>query len=152
MLRLEYRQMYSANGLIDDFVLFGSQLDYLKFSQMVESAINSLSPVELELRDDSDIRIVIYHDEEKNVLFTSLQNQEDFYLTMQDWHERDQLKIIGSSRILKALASFLENIAQYETGYSYISEFSETYEYSSGSPQWRLHTESLLPASSSLQH
>lgn len=139
MLRIELRQMFRSNGLIDDFVVYGKPEDYVHFSERVKSAMES--PAELVLGGDRPVRIEISEENETGYLFTSLQNENDQYLSMQDWESRSVLRVIGSEAVLRELCAFLLDLSGRGEGYSYISQFSETYKYADLSPEWRLHVE-----------
>lgn len=90
---------------------------------------------------ESDISIEIIRDEDEEELFTSLQNKTNDYFSMDDWNDRDILRIYGSNRVLFSLQEFLNDLAGRGEGYSYISEYSENENYSNNSPEWRLHVE-----------
>lgn len=143
MLKFELRQMFRSNGLIDDIVVFGSPEDYVWFSDGVMSAIASSMP--FVLRADADICIEISRDDNIPTLFTSLQNENDEYLSMDAWNNRNILRVVGSERILVQLSTHLLSVSDRCAGYSYISEFGEAGEYSNQSPEWRLHVHRDLP-------
>ena len=140
MLRIELRQKFRSNGLIDEVVVFGTPEEYLQFAELVNTAINSTEPIFLE--SDSLVRIEISQSEYSEELFTSLQNENDEYFSMQDWAARDILRVKGSDAVLRKLSAFLVDLSGRGIGYSYISEFSESSSYLNHSPEWRLHVES----------
>ncbi|MBL8264628.1 MAG: hypothetical protein JNM58_19610 [Xanthomonadaceae bacterium] len=137
MLKIELRQLFRSNGLIDDFVLFGKPEDYVAFSAHVAEATTSEKPV--VLRSDSNVIIEISLDEGMPELFTSLQNARDEYFSMDAWNARDILRMMGSSEVLCELSSFLFELSTRGNGYSYLSEFSTSMRCSAESPSWRLH-------------
>ncbi len=49
MLQLEARKLFRANGLIDDFVIYGTAGDYEEFAKAVESALSGKTLQELYL-------------------------------------------------------------------------------------------------------
>jgi hypothetical protein len=131
--------MFRTNGLIDDLVLYAKPEEYHQFADFVGKAISSNNPT--LMLSESKISIEIIRDEEKEELFTSLQNKTNDYFSMDDWNNRDILRIYGSNRVLSCLQVFLNDLAGREEGYSYISEYSEANGYSISSPEWRLHVE-----------
>jgi hypothetical protein len=131
--------MFRSNGLIDDFVLYGSSADYRTLSEHVEAAISSSGPIVLST--DSAIRIEISKNDQLEQLFTSFQNEDNEYFSMQDWGARSILRVAGSAAVLQQLAEFLVDISTRGEGYSYISEFSASNQYSCSSPEWRLHVQ-----------
>ena len=137
MLRVEHRRMFCINGLIDDFVLHGDSNDYLEFAKAVKSVLQSEAPA--TLLTESLFRIEVTGDTESSELFTSLQNQDNDYLSMNDWEQRDILRVWGNATVLRQLHKFLKQLPEHGVGYSYISEYSEKYPYNKFSPQWRLH-------------
>ena len=137
MLRIELRQIFRSNGLIDDVVVYGAPEDYEQFSKQIKAAISSSDAV--VLNSDSPILIEISKDNKSEILFTSLQNESDEYFSMEDWSARSILRVIGSEAVLKKLSEFLPDLSGRGEGYSYISEFSISNEYSSFSPEWRFH-------------
>ncbi|RYG96823.1 MAG: hypothetical protein EON58_11175 [Alphaproteobacteria bacterium] len=137
MLRIEYRKLHRPNGLIDDFVIYGLPIDYLAFAAILEAAINSQKAE--TVRTASLIQIEILSDSEQTELFTSLQNRDDFYSSMADWEQRNILRIFGDRAVLEAFRLFLIDLSVRGDGYSYISEFSKEFGYSTSSPQWRFH-------------
>lgn len=137
MLQVEHRQMYRSNGLIDDFVLHGKPDDYLAFASKVEAAVGS-GQTEV-LATASHISIEIAQAGSQAELFTSLQNRDNEYLTVEAWKARDILRVYGNGAVLEALHRFLLDLSTRGEGYSYLSEYSETFAYSRCSPQWRLH-------------
>jgi type I restriction-modification system DNA methylase subunit len=137
MLRIELRKMFRSNGLIDDVLVYGVPEDYLQFSQQVNMAISS--PEAVILNSESPICIEITKDNKSNNLFTSLQNERDEYFSMKDWEARNILRVVGTEVVLKELCSFLKDLSAGDEGYSYLSEFSASSEYSRFSPEWRLH-------------
>ena len=139
MLRIEYRKLHRPNGLIDDFVIYGVPIDYLALAARLEAAVRSKKAETLHTA--SLIHIEILSDSEQSELFTSLQNQDDFYSSMDDWEQRNILRIFGNRSVLGALRLFLIDLSGRGDGYSYISEFSEDFGYSTSSPQWRLHVQ-----------
>ena len=78
---------------------------------------------------------------EDTELFTSFQNRDNEYFSMEAWECRNILKVQASSIILKELVLFLRELSGRGVGYSYLSEYSEKYAYSTFSPEWRLHVE-----------
>lgn len=137
--RIELRQLFRPNGLIDDVVVYGTPEDYEQFSERVRVAISS--PDAVVLNSDLPLCIEISKNNESEDLFTSLQNERDEYLSMKDWNARSILRVIGSEKVLKELSAFLFDLSRKGEGYSYISEFSVTSEYSRSSPEWRLHVQ-----------
>ena len=131
--------MFRSNGLIDDLVLYAKPEEYHQFADFVSKAISSKNPT--LMLSESDISIEIIHDETEEELSTSLQNKTNDYFSMDDWNNRDILRIYGSNRVLSSLQIFLNDLAGRGEGYSYISEYSESENYSSSSPEWRLHVE-----------
>lgn len=140
MLDLEFRSIYRSNGLIDDFVVYGAAEDYIHFSDAIKKAISSSKPVVLTTH--SSFTIEVSMDGKFDELFTSLQSNDNQYFSHKDWEERSVLRVIGSQLILEELCKFLQDIACQNQGYSYISEFSESIDYSAYSPEWRLHIKS----------
>ena len=138
MLQVEHRRMMRINGLIDDFVLHGEPSDYLEFAAAVESAIESTEPIKLRTASAFHIEIACKGDSLE--LYTSLQNDDDEYFSLDDWEQRDTLRIWGSTPVLRQLHAFLRSLPDRGQGYSYISEYSEEHPYYQFSPQWRLHT------------
>lgn len=138
-MRIEARRMYRSNGLIDDLVLYGAVEDYLLFAEFVGKAISSKEPT--LMLSESDISIEIICDEAEEELFTSLQNKTNDYFSADDWSNRNTLRVYGSGSTLSSLQAFLNDLAGRGDGYSYISEYSESYGYSCNSPEWRLHVE-----------
>ncbi len=132
--------MFRSNGLIDDFVVFGVPEDYLSVAEAIQNVITSNRPRTLETNSPISIEITIEANEE-NELFTSLQNENDEYLTMSEWQGRNILRVKGSKAVLKELRQFLVDLSGRGEGYSYISEYSENYKYSHYSPEWRLYIE-----------
>jgi hypothetical protein len=139
MLRVEFRQMFRTNGLIDDFVVFGYPEDYVQFSEKVRAAISSTAPV--VVMTDALLCIEILKSNESEDLFTSLQNESDEYFSIEAWNARSILRVIGSEKVLTELSEFLADLSGRGKGYSYISEFSELHKYSGLSPEWRLHVQ-----------
>ncbi|UTW44277.1 hypothetical protein KFE80_07650 [bacterium SCSIO 12696] len=139
-MRIEARQIFRSNGLIDDLVLYAKPEDYLQFAGFIGKAISSKKPV--LMLSESKISIEVILDELEEELFTSLQNRANEYLSMDDWNNRDILRVYGSSRSLAGLQAFLVDIAGRGEGYSYMSEYSKSDDYSKRSPEWRLHVES----------
>ena len=139
MLKIQLRQMFRSNGLIDDVVVYGSVEDYVQFSERVRASIFSSNAVLLD--SDSPIRIEISKNNEFEELFTSLQNESNDYFSMADWNARSILRLVGSEAVLKTLSEFLYDLSGRGEGYSYISEFSDSSEYSNSSPEWRLHVQ-----------
>ncbi len=140
VLRVEFRQMFRSNGLIDDFVVYGSPADYETLSEHVQAAISSSGPIVLST--DSAIRIEISKNDQMEQLFTSLQNEDNEYFSMQDWDARSILRVVGPAAVLQQFAEFLADVSGRGEGYSYISEFSASNQYSCSSPEWRLHVQS----------
>ena len=137
MLKIEHRQLHRPNGLIDDFVLYGEPIDYTAFADKVEAAIKS--KVAETLQTGSRIQIEVLNVSGQRELFTSLQNKDDCYLSMEDWQQRDILRVFGSTAVLEQLRQFLMDLSGRGQGYSYISEYSAGRSYSTSSPEWRLH-------------
>jgi hypothetical protein len=131
--------MFRPNGLIDDVVVYGAPEDYEQFSERVRAAISSLDAV--VLNGDSPICIEISKNNESEDLFTSLQNESNEYFSMKDWSARSILRVVGSETVLKELSEFLSGLSGRGEGYSYISKFSVSSEYSRYSPEWRLHVQ-----------
>ena len=148
MLKFELRQLFRSNGLIDDVVVFGLPEDYVLFAESVAAAIASPRPI--LLRSDADTCVEISRDDDMEMLFTSLQNEKDEYLSMHAWNNRSILRVIGSERTLMKLSTYLRAVSTKGVGYSYISEFAEAGQYSRHSPEWRLHVQSdvALPGAS----
>ncbi len=138
-MRIEARQMFRSNGLIDDLVLYAKPDEYHQFADFIGKAISSKKTT--LMLSESDISIEIIRDEDEEELFTSLQNKTNDYFSMDDWNNRDILRIYGSNRVLFSLQEFLNDLAGRGEGYSYISEYSENENYSNNSPEWRLHVE-----------
>ncbi|MGA8204093.1 MAG: hypothetical protein WB812_06200 [Woeseiaceae bacterium] len=138
-MKIEARQIFRSNGLIDDLVVYGKPEDYLLFADFVGKAITSKKPT--LLLSVSDISVQIVRDESESELFTSLQNETNEYYSIDDWNNRTILRVIGSSSVLANLQTYLDDLSGRGDGYSYISEYSETSSYSSNSPEWRLHVE-----------
>jgi hypothetical protein len=138
-MRIEARQMFCSNGLIDDLVLYAKPEEYHQFAEFIGKAVSSKNPT--LMLSESDISIEIIPDEEEKELFTSLQNKPNDYFSLDDWNNRDILRIYGSDRILSSLQEFLYDLAGRGEGYSYISEYSGSENYSNNSPEWRLHVE-----------
>lgn len=139
MLRLEFRTMYRSNGLIDDFVVYGTAKDYVHFSNTVEKAVSSSKPI--VLATNSSFNTEVSKDSEFNELFTSLQSEDNQYFSHKDWEDRKTLRVIGSELVLEKLYKFLHDVSRRGQGYSYISEYSESSDYSAYSPEWQLHVE-----------
>jgi len=137
VLKIEVRQMFRSNGLIDDLVVSGLSEDYLQFSEVVKSVSNSRES--RTISTGSSITIEVIWIEEPSELFTSLQNKDDDYFSMKDWNERNILRVIGNTSTLDELGEFLTDLPSRGEGYSYISEYSENYGYSLFSPEWQLH-------------
>lgn len=131
--------MYRSNGLIDDFVVYGTAEDYVHFSNIVKEAVSSSKP--LVLATDSSFNIQVSKDSEFDELFTSLQSEDNQYFSHKDWENRSILRVIGSELVLETLHKFLQDLSHRGEGYSYISEYSESNHYSTYSPEWRLHVE-----------
>ncbi|MBU2112882.1 MAG: hypothetical protein KKE94_03805 [Gammaproteobacteria bacterium] len=138
-VKIEARQMFRSNGLIDDLVLYARPEEYIQFAEIAGKAINSKQP-ELIL-SESDILIEIICREAEEELSTSLQNKTNIYVSMDDWNARNILRIFGNTNSLIALQAFLIDLAGRGKGYSYISEYSNDCNYSKNSPEWRLHVE-----------
>jgi len=138
-VRIETRQMFRTNGLIDDFVLFGKAEEYVLFASLVEKAITSKAFV--PMLTESEITIQIYLSDSDHELFTSLQNDTNDYYSMEDWNNRNYLRVFGCKEVLLELSKYLMDLSARGEGYSYISEYSDNLEYSSLSPEWRLHVE-----------
>jgi hypothetical protein len=140
MLRVEYRKMQRINGLIDDFVLHGEPDDYLEFASAVQSAVKD--KVIVRLKTASRFSIEINSDYTWDELFTSLQNKNNEYNSVNEWEQRDILRIWASPAVLEVLRLFLVDLSGRGDGYSYLSEYSERYPYHPHSPEWRLNVES----------
>ena len=138
-MRIEVRRMFRSNGLIDDFVLYAKPRGYLQFADFIGKALYSKQPT--LMLTESDISIEIICDDTVEELFTSLQNKTNDYLSIDDWNNRNILRIYGNEKSLADLQSFLVDLSGRGEGYSYISEFSEEGSYSNNSPEWRLHVE-----------
>lgn len=136
-MRIEARQLFRSNGLIDDFVLYATPEEYLKFAERVGNVVNS-KKTEHILSESNVLVEIIYRDAEQE-LSTSLQNKANSYVSMDDWNTRNILRIFGNTNSLIALQAFLSGLAGRGKGYSYISEYSDDCKYSSNSPEWRLH-------------
>ncbi|MCG8314881.1 MAG: hypothetical protein MI976_16855 [Pseudomonadales bacterium] len=139
MLRIELRKMFRSNGLIDDVLVYGTPEDYAQFSEHVNIAISS--PEAVVLSGESPICIEISKDNNSDHLFTSLQNERNEYYSMEDWEARSILRVVGTEVVLNELSSFLHDLSARGEGYSYISEFSASSEYSIFSPEWRLNVQ-----------
>lgn len=139
MLRIEHRKMFRPNGLIDDFVLYGMPNDYLAFAAMVGAAIRGGRAE--TLRTESGIHIEILSVGEQHELRTSLQNEDDFYPSLEAWQQRNILRVSGSAAVLERLRHFLVEVSGRGEGYSYISEYSDESPYFTDSPEWRLHVQ-----------
>jgi hypothetical protein len=139
VLKIELRQMFRPNGLIDDVVIYGTPEDYELFSERVSSALSS--PDAVVLNSDSPMCIEISMNKESEDLFTSLQNENNEYFSMKDWNARSILRVVGSEAVLRELSEFLSDLSGKGKGYSYISEFSASSKYSGLSPEWRLHVQ-----------
>ena len=139
VLKIELRQMFRANGLIDDVVVYGSPEDYVQFSGKVKEAI--YLPAAVVLKTASPTCIEISKGNESEDLFTSLQNESDEYFSMEDWNARNILRVVGSEEVLSKLSDFLVDLSGRGKGYSYLSEFSDSCRYSGLSPEWRLHVQ-----------
>lgn len=139
MLKIEARQMFRSNGLIDDFAVYGAPEDYLRFNETIKAAVSGDKAVMLDT--DTPLSIEVTLDNEAHELFTSLQNENNEYLSMEEWNERNILKVAGSEEVLIELCTFLVSLSKRGNGYSYISEYSEKHKYSQYSPEWRLHVE-----------
>jgi hypothetical protein len=137
MIELEYRKMFRPYGLLDDFVLYGSPSDYVALASSVRMAIDSGKPQ--IVRTSSSITIRIEVEEGLRELFTSLQNLDNFYASIEDWERRDILRVAGGTEVLDALDDFLQDLSTRGEGYSYLSEYSEQFAYAADSPRWRLH-------------
>ncbi len=151
MLTIDYRKMFCSNGLIDDFVLHGAPQDYLDFAKAIQKVLSSGEKAILDTSEVDKIEISIDEDiediedeseeapeEEIEELFTSLQNEDNSYLSIADWENRDILRLQGSRVVLEEARRFLVALAKETEGYSYLDEYSDTYGYSRYSPVWRL--------------
>ncbi len=136
---IEARQMFRPNGLIDDLVVYATPKEYLSFAELVGQAVRSKQTISVS--SESAISIEIVPNKAEEELFTSLQNQADEYLSMDEWNHRNTLRVFGNELILSDLQRFLIDLAGRGEGYSYISEYSERNAYSSRSPEWRLQVE-----------
>lgn len=139
MLDIEHRQLYRSNGLIDDFVVFGTPADYVAFAQLVERAIASNGKAASLTAEG--IQLLVVAAAGQHELFTSLQNEEDFYPSLVDWNRRNILRVSGSDAVLERLRRFLMDVSTRGDGYSYISEYSSEFSYCVNSPQWRLQVQ-----------
>ena len=139
-MRIEARKLFASNGLIDDLVIYGESKDYLQLAEIIGDAISSKSPTSLLSKSEITIEIILDDDKE---LFTSLQNKTNEYYSMNDWNNRNVLRVCGCKEILSALQSFLSDVPKRGDGYSYISEYSKNLGYSLNSPEWRLHVEDI---------
>ena len=137
MLRIELRHIYRPNGLMDDLVVYGLPQDYAHLSERVESAITS--PDAVIVSTDSHMRVEITKNNELQTLSTSLQNEENEYFSPEDWNARNVLRVTGPEHALKDLSAYFLDVSLRSDGYSYISEYSDSGEYSDHSPEWRLH-------------
>ena len=117
MLKIEAREMFRPNGLIDDFVVYGKPENYIQLSKQVEAVISSKSP--MMVSTDSEISIEISNDENRTELFTSLQNKENDYFSMDVWKARNILRVMGNANILESLHIFLIDLSQRGEGHSY---------------------------------
>lgn len=131
--------MYRSNGLIDDIVVYGKSENYLSFADFVGRAINSEKSTLMP--SASNISVEIICDEKRAELFTSLQNETNDYISMDDWNNRNILRVFGNPIVLANLQMFLVDLAGRGEGYSYLSEYSNSTGYSGDSPEWRLHVE-----------
>ncbi|HEY1136458.1 MAG TPA: hypothetical protein VGE64_03105 [Xanthomonadaceae bacterium] len=141
MIEVEHRKMFRSNGLLDDFVLYGRPSDYVALASSVRSVIDSGKPEIFQTSSHITIRIEV--EEDLQELFTSLQNSDNFYASMDDWERRDILTVAGGNEVLEALDGFLQELSARGEGYSYLSEYSEQFAYAAESPRWRLHVLSL---------
>jgi hypothetical protein len=140
MIEVEHRKMFRPNGLLDDFVLYGSPSDYIALASSVRSAIASGKPEIVQTSSHIILRIEV--EEDLQELFTLLQNRDNFYASMDDWERRDILTVTGGYEVLQALDGFLQDLSTRGEGYSYLSEYSEQFAYAADSPRWRLHVRS----------
>ncbi|GEM_PF-3302572 len=140
MFQVQYRQMFRSNGLLDDFVLRGNLEDYEEFANAIKLALDSGQPTTFET--NSTYQISITESEDHPELFTSLQNEENMYSSMNEWQSRSILRVQGSSAVLGELIEFLISIGSNSSAYVYLSEYSERLHYSKHSPEWRLEVES----------
>ena len=101
--------MFRSNGLIDDLVLYAKPEEYRQLSDFVGKAISTEEPT--LMLSESDISIEIILDETEEELFTPLQNKTNDYFSMDDWNNRDILRIYGSGSILARLQAFLNDLA-----------------------------------------
>lgn len=141
MLRIEARQLFSSNGLIDDLIVVGLPQDYVKFSEVVNVALSSEKFERIKVKDSFIIEVEVNQVHESEI-FTSLQNETNEYYSLKDWENRRILRVKGGREALIELSEFLVDLSQKGTGYSYISEYSTEYGYSIYSPEWRLMVES----------
>lgn len=139
MLTIEARAMFRSNGLIDDFVVYGTPEDYLHLAKQIALGVCTKEPVIIQT--DSPISIEVRLDETQKELFTSLQNQDNEYLSMADWKARNILRVMGNHNTLENLRVFLVDLSTRGEGYSYLSEYSDHNHYLPASPEWRLHVE-----------
>lgn len=137
MLHVELRQCFAINGLLDDVVVHGTPADYIAWARTVESAIHGQSIATLDTA--SHLRIEIDGSTENETLMTSLQNEDNVYLSMQDWERRDILRMWACPAVLEHVRLFLVDLSGRGEGYSYLSEFSDAYACHHASPEWRLH-------------
>ena len=122
---------------MDDLVVYGLPQDYAHLSERVESAITS--PDAVIVSTDSHMRVEITKNNELQTLSTSLQNEENEYFSPEDWNARNVLRVTGPEHALKDLSAYFLDVSLRSDGYSYISEYSDSGEYSDHSPEWRLH-------------
>jgi hypothetical protein len=114
MIHIEHREMQRSNGLIDDFVVYGSPDDYNSLASRVRSAVGSGEP-EI-VHTSSRIGIEIQIDPELSELFTSLQNQDNLYPTKSAWAERNILRVAGGKEVLEALSAFFTTLVRAAKG------------------------------------
>lgn len=147
MFDIEFRQIFRTNGLIDDFVVTGKPQDYLNLAEKVNSVITSGSTATITTRSHICIEVSIDSGEEEPdldtepELFTSLQSEGDDYFTIEEWGKCNILRVIGNKTILNEFRLFLIKLSGLGEGYSYLSEYSEKYQYSEFSPEWRLNVD-----------
>src|SRR5690554_3142322 len=120
MIHVEHREMYRPNGLIDDFIVYGSPSGYIALASRIRSAIETGRPE--VVRTFSEICIEIQVEPELVELRTSLQNEANLYATKDAWAQRDIVRLSGGEKVLEALSAFLVGLSARGEGYSYISE------------------------------
>lgn len=138
-MKIEVRTMFRSNGLIDDLVIHAKPNEYLLLADLVEKAIASKKPI--RMKPESEVSIEVTAEKTEEELFTSLQNEQNEYYSMEQWNNRNILRVFGNDLVLAEFQAFLKDLATRAEGYSYINEYSESHSYSSFSPECRLHVE-----------